>query len=39
MDFELILLGDVFRALMPDYVCEEFEIACPERAEAEEEGD
>jgi hypothetical protein len=39
MDFEMILLGDVFRPLMPDYVCETFDIDCPERTETEEEGD
>ena len=38
LDFETILLGEVFRPLLPEYVCEEYDIDCPERIE-EEEGD
>ena len=38
MDFEAIMLGDVFRELMPQEVCEYYEINCPER-EVVDEGD
>jgi hypothetical protein len=39
LDFEVVMLGEVFRELMPDSVCEDYEIACPERGdEGEEEG-
>ncbi len=31
MDFETIMLGEVFRLLMPQSVCEEYEIPCPDR--------
>jgi len=31
MDFETVMLGDVFRPLMPTSVCEEYEIPCPDR--------
>lgn len=37
MDFETIMLGEVFRPLMPASVCEAFEINCPPREEFEEE--
>ena len=37
MDFETVMLGSVFRPLMPTAVCERFEINCPKR-EGEEEG-
>lgn len=36
MDFETILLGEVFRPLLPEFVCEEYGINCPERTEGEE---
>lgn len=42
LDFETVMLGDVFRPLMPQEVCSFFEITCPEReeepAEEEDEG-
>ena len=31
MDFETIMLGEVFRPLMPPSVCEEYGIPCPDR--------
>jgi len=31
LDFETIMLADVFRPFMPDAVCEKFEIPCPKR--------
>lgn len=37
MDFETIMLGEVFRPLMPASVCEEYEINCPPREEFEQE--
>ena len=37
IDFETIMLGEVFRRLMPDEVCEYYEIRCPEREEADDE--
>ncbi len=37
IDFETIMLGEVFRRLMPDEVCEYYEIRCPKREEADEE--
>jgi hypothetical protein len=42
LDFETIMLGDVFRRLMPTVICDNYEeIDCPEpeTAEDEEEGD
>ena len=33
MDFETMMLGELFRPLMPDIVCEDFEIDCSERDE------
>ncbi len=30
MEFETVLLGDVFRPLMPKAVCDKYEIKCPE---------
>ncbi len=40
MDFETIMLGDVFRPLMPQEVCEFYEIDCPVREEiGTEDGD
>lgn len=38
MDFETIMLGEVFRALIPESVCEFYEINCPERTEEDEGG-
>lgn len=43
MDFETVMLGEVFRPLMPRVVCErleeeEYGIVCPEPEEDEEEG-
>ena len=39
LDFEVVMLGEVFRELMPDSVCEDYEITCPERGdEGEKEG-
>lgn len=38
LDFESIMLGDVFRPLMPEETCELNEINCPPRGDAEEEG-
>lgn len=35
MDFETIMLGDVFRPLMPAAVCEYYQINCPARAAPE----
>jgi len=35
MDFETIMLGGVFRPLIPTLVCEEYEINCPKRKESE----
>jgi len=37
MDFEILMLANAFREWMPQEVCEYYEIACPERKEAEEE--
>jgi len=37
MDFETIMLGDLFRPLMPTAVCEYYGITCPERAAVDEE--
>jgi hypothetical protein len=37
LDFEVIMLGSVFRELMPQEVCDRFEIECPERAAPEDE--
>ncbi|MFQ5494016.1 MAG: hypothetical protein ACE5EX_01415 [Phycisphaerae bacterium] len=31
MDFETILIGEIFRPLMPDVVCEDYAIPCPVR--------
>ena len=33
MDFESIMLGEVFRPLMPTSVCEYYEIPCPPHEE------
>jgi len=39
IDFETIMLGEVFRPLMPDLVCDNYaHIDCPERPEVEEGG-
>ncbi len=38
MDFETVLLGDVFRRLLPRSVCEFHEIPCPEPEETGEGG-
>ena len=43
MDFETVMLGEVFRPLMPPVVCEAlaeegYGITCPEPEEDEEEG-
>lgn len=38
LDFETIMLGDVFRPLMPTATCDYYEINCPERDEAEDDG-
>lgn len=38
MDFEAVMLGDVFRQWIPQEVCDDYEIACPEPEEEEEEG-
>lgn len=35
MDFETIMLGEIFRPLMPTAYCDEFDIICPERPEEE----
>jgi len=37
MDFETVLLGEVFRPLMPKAVCDKYEIKCPE-PKADDEG-
>ncbi len=37
MDFETVLLGDVFRPLMPKAVCDKYEINCPEHKADDEE--
>jgi hypothetical protein len=37
MDFETIMLGKVFRGLIPPEVCEFYEIDCPETEAPEEE--
>lgn len=37
LDFEIAMLGDLFRPMMPQLVCEHFSIACPPREEAKEE--
>ena len=37
MDFESVLLGDVFRPLMPKAVCDKYEVKCPE-PKGEDEG-
>ena len=38
MDFETVLLGDVFRPLMPKAACDKYEIKCPEhKADDDEE--
>ncbi len=34
MDFESVMLGDIFRKWMPAEVCEQYEIACPAPEEA-----
>jgi len=41
MDFESVMLGEIFRKWMPPEICEQYEIACPEPEEdaGEEEGD
>lgn len=36
LDFETVMLGDVFRPMMPAAVCEQYSIPCPERATDEE---
>ncbi len=36
MDFETVLLGEVFRPMMPESVCDYYDISCPPR-EAEED--
>jgi hypothetical protein len=33
LDFETVMLGDVFRPIMPQEVCDFFEITCPPREE------
>jgi hypothetical protein len=33
LDFESIMLGEVFRPMMPESVCSEFEIPCPKSEE------
>jgi len=38
LDFETIMLGEVFRPMIPAETCELYEINCPEREVAEEEG-
>jgi len=35
MDFETIMLGDVFRSWMPAEVCEEYTIACPKAPDSD----
>jgi hypothetical protein len=37
LDFETVMLGEVFRQWMPDEVCEKNEIKCPERKPKDEE--
>jgi len=37
LDFETVMLGEVFRQWMPDEVCEKYEIKCPQRKAKEEE--
>jgi hypothetical protein len=37
MDFETVLLGDVFRPWMPKAVCDKYEINCPEHKADDEE--
>ena len=37
MEFETVLLGDVFRPLMPKAVCDKYEINCPEHKADDEE--
>lgn len=37
LDFEVVMLGDVFRPLMPESVCDFFEINCAEREDTEED--
>lgn len=38
IDFETIMLGEVFRPMMPDRVCDNYDhIECPERPEIEED--
>ncbi len=40
MDFESVMLGEIFRKWMPPEVCDRYEIACPEPEEGtDEEGD
>lgn len=39
MDFEVIMLGTVFRKVMPQEICDYYEIPCPAPEGADEEGD
>lgn len=36
LDFETVMLGEIFRPQMPDAVCEKYEIKCPKRDAGEE---
>ncbi len=38
MDFETTMLGEVFQPLMPEAICDYYEINCPVRAEEDGEG-
>ena len=38
MDFETTMLGEVFRPLMPEDICDYYEINCPARADEDGEG-
>ena len=37
MDFEMVMLGELFRKWMPDEVCEQYGIVCPQRNTADNE--